>query len=137
MREEENELVFVFFHCFFSRKLFFDKICASHYGLAVLNNYKMFVSLDKLLHAPSIRSNVNKITQICWECRRDKSAYWWNIPSAKRRKLQVRIEVIKDRENAVLLLWENTSSERKKKYPLKLNILNERENQGWKAFQES
>lgn len=114
MREEETEFVFAFFGSFFSRKLFLDKICVSHYRLAVLINHEIFVSLAKLLHAP-ISSNVNKITQIWWECRRNKNACWWNTPPAKRRKFQVRIEVIKDRGTALLLLWENTSSKSKKK----------------------
>lgn len=106
--------MFVFLGCFFSRKLFLDKICASHYRLAVLINHEIFVSLAKLLHAP-ISSNVDKITQIWWECKRNKSTLWWNTPPAKRRKLQVRIEVIRDGGIAVLLLWENTSSKSQKK----------------------
>lgn len=40
---------------------------------------------------------------------------WWNIPPAKRRKLQVRSEVINNRWIVVLLLWENASSKRKQK----------------------
>lgn len=110
----KSKLSLWFFGCFSSRKLFLDKIRTSHYMFAVPNNHEMFVSLAKLLHAPSIRSNVNKITQIWWECRRDNSLCWWNIPLQKR-KLQVRIEVIKERGILVLLLWENTSSKTKKK----------------------
>lgn len=131
LREEETEFVFVVFWVFFSGKLFLDKICASHYRLAELNNHEVFVSLAKLLHAPSNKLNVNKITCFWWESRRDKSLCWWNIPPEKRKKLQVRTEATKDRGIVVLLLWENTSSRtppQKKKNPLKFNMLNEREN---------